>query len=946
MNRRSLTLSIATLALLGVYFPTEAAQINWKSLPVNGVLDSSSNWATGVVPGASDQVVFSTSSITNPTTTLNLPVGEFHFTSSAPSYQFSLVGAHASLRFSQAGVTSDPGAVLQRFTVPSGGQIFFSNSASADSSAAGIVDYVIQSGDIQFTDASHAGKATFDLSNSGVVSFHGTASAGEARFNSVNAGQIIFGDSSSAGSSEINVTTSSGSQNNFIQFLENSTAGDATLTLSGNNCLVQFLQSASGGSSSINLNSNASLQILQNNRFGSINSDATSSIQFAHRTLQTGSDNSDATLAGVLNGGNLTKVGTGVLNITGNNPSFEGTVTINDGTLALAGNLGGATGGSFVVNSTGRLRIDQNSTLGSLASDATGSVDFQNFNLQVGGSGSSTTVAGPFVGPGNLTVVGGGRLNVTGNNPTFSGEVTVDGGKLALNGALGGNFSVKSGGVLSGTGAAHGPVVNRGVVSPGNSIGTLSVGSYDAAAGSITMIEVGETTASKVAATNALGTGIVTIENGAELSLIFEQGVIYHPDTVYPIITATNGFTDATHFSTVTGLLPGYITEVNYLPNEVQLALARFHFAEMDPMGDAPEITAVLDELNLPFGSDLSSVIGALQVLNGVDLREALDQMRPALLNALALSQENNNTRVTQAISSRMQELYLTKCTRTCDPVKRVSFWGDLFGDFAKQQAIQKQVGFNANTAGLVTGVDYGCLNNFFVGASAAYTYTDIDWKASRGNGSISSYYADLYTAWFNSFAYANASLLGGFSHYEAFRKIDFSNFHRKAKNNHNGVEYDAHIEGGFLFGFKGIEFRPFDSLDYIYVHERGFSENGASGFNLKLKSKTSNMVRNELGLGIARCFAYQKWSLIPDLKLSWIREVRFKGKHYSVKFKDAGDSFTVSGMKPNRSLFSPALGLSGLFLDKRLIANLRYDAEIQEDYWDQNVNAQLSYAF
>jgi outer membrane autotransporter protein len=332
--------------------------------------------------------------------------------------------------------------------------------------------------------------------------------------------------------------------------------------------------------------------------------------------------------------------------------------------------------------------------------------------------------------------------------------------------------------------------------------------------------------------------------------------------------------------------------------------------------------------------------------LLGVSLSAEADQLRPSIFNGLTLAQENNSLRVSAAVAKRMEELYVSDCTRWCDTQKKIGVWGDGFGDTATQNNIRSQTGYRANTGGALAGVDYGCLSNFFVGAAAAYTHSDLDWKRSRGDGRINSYYGSLYAAWISDFFYASSSAMGAFNQYHATRKLHFSDSEPRAKNHHHGAEFDGRIEAGLLMPYKGLDVRPFDALEYIYVHENGYSERGAEDFDLKIKSKNSMLLRNELGLGVAFCKILDNWNIVPDFKLSWIREWRFKGKHITGEFIDSGTSFTTIGLKSYRSLLGAGVGVTGLFVADQLQVALRYNGEFGAYYRDQNINLQISYAF
>jgi autotransporter-associated beta strand protein len=92
----------------------------------------------------------------------------------------------------------------------------------------------------------------------------------------------------------------------------------------------------------------------------------------------------------------------------------------------------------------------------------------------------------------NLDKAGGGTMILGGNN-TYTGTTTVSGGTLLVNGALADGAVTVTGGSLGGIGVVNGPVTVQagGTLSPGESIGTLSVNNtLTLAAGSTTFVEV------------------------------------------------------------------------------------------------------------------------------------------------------------------------------------------------------------------------------------------------------------------------------------------------------------------------------------------------------------------------------------------------------------------------------------------------------------------------
>ena len=223
----------------------------------------------------------------------------------------------------------------------------------------------------------------------------------------------------------------------------------------------------------------------------------------------------DVLFSGTVSGaGVLTKSGAGKLTLSANN-TFTGAATINQGTLENVG-IGDSNSTIFLSgsNDSGTFRYVGASNLvlanrqvqvGNVASgtgsavilsDGAGTLSFTTaaFSNTFGGAtaartlvlgGTNTggnTIAGTIAnnsvtGTIGLSKQGSGTWILSGAN-TYTGLTSVEAGMLFVNGSLGsGDVSVASAAMLGGSGTIGGAVtvLGGGIVSPGNSPGTLTV---------------------------------------------------------------------------------------------------------------------------------------------------------------------------------------------------------------------------------------------------------------------------------------------------------------------------------------------------------------------------------------------------------------------------------------------------------------------------------------
>ena len=166
---------------------------------------------------------------------------------------------------------------------------------------------------------------------------------------------------------------------------------------------------------------------------------------------------------------------------------------------------------TLTLSGTGSALIDGSSAGVNFTLDGTPNGNGARLKLKLDGSGTGTgtslnravtlTVSCDVSGAGGFTlntgVDGAGRLLLSGSN-TYSGPTTVNAGTLLVNGSLGtaSVVTVNGGTTLGGSGVINGPLaVNAGgTLSPGNSIGTLTV-SNNLTLGGDLLIEVNKSLA-------------------------------------------------------------------------------------------------------------------------------------------------------------------------------------------------------------------------------------------------------------------------------------------------------------------------------------------------------------------------------------------------------------------------------------------------------------------
>ncbi|WP_298241967.1 autotransporter domain-containing protein [uncultured Bradyrhizobium sp.] len=294
-----------------------------------------------------------------------------------------------------------------------------------------------------------AGAVTITNDAGGNVNFIQNSTAGTASL--LNSGFVTFEDSASAGNAQItnNATgqidfftsasagtaTINNGAGGVVNFHNNTTAGTSTITNDGT---VNFDGSATGGSAKFITNAGGTVDMsgLTSGGMTAGSIEGAGNYVLGANTLTTGSLNSSTQVDGVISGagGGLTKVGTGTLTLTGIN-TYTGATTISAGTLALSGF--GSISSSSVVTVDATFDISGVTPLSfnaitTLAGSSSGVVNLGGIRLVM--TNASTEFAGVIQGTGGIEVFGGTQT-LSGVN-TYSNATQIDAGAtLALKGA-------------------------------------------------------------------------------------------------------------------------------------------------------------------------------------------------------------------------------------------------------------------------------------------------------------------------------------------------------------------------------------------------------------------------------------------------------------------------------------------------------------------------------
>jgi outer membrane autotransporter protein len=658
----------------------------------------------------------------------------------------------------------------------------------------------------------------------------------------------------------------------------------------------------------------------------------------------------------------LVKLGTGTLTLTAAN-TYTGGTTLMAGTIGI-GNANALSTGPVTVAPGG------GSIFAAGADRTVGNAFTLSGGLTVVDDPSGAhnlTLAGQLSGPGGLTMNGTGSLTLSALN-TFTGNTVVNQGSLFVDGSTASaNTIVMPGGLLGGHGALGGNLNNGGVVSPGNSPGTLTVkGNFSQSPTGTLLIQVAGLAPSQHDLL-AVG-GLASL--GGTLQLQQLNGFEFHLGDKFAFLTAGGGI--AGKFATVvdpffTDTLVG--VEVVYLSNSILLEGAQIPFTAIP--GETPNQRAVADALDASLSNPRNaSLIAHLDSESLSKVLNDLDRIAPDELTSIyqiAISQAKVQT---ANLQRRLEDIRAgsngfsaaglamnggappqtgsyelagptgldgkdgkeSKTVFTPTPDNRWGVFVTGTGEWASVGDTSNSRGYDLTNAGFTLGIDYKLTDHFVIGLATGYDHSSAD-LTGNGRVTVDGGKLALYSSYFTGKGfYTDLAVQGGYNGYDTHRAA----LEGSAIGSEDGGELNVLFGTGYDWKIGGLTFGPTGNFDYTYVGLDSFGERGSLA-PLDFPGQHQESIRSTFGAKVSYDWKIGSVLIKPELRAGWQHE-----------YGDATlgiDSSFANGASPDFLVHGPATGRDSLVLSagiavqlsERVSTYVYYDGELARTNYEAN---------
>ena len=491
----------------------------------------------------------------------------------------------------------------------------------------------------------------------------------------------------------------------------------------------------------------------------------------------------------------------------------------------------------------------------------------------------------------------------------WQGEVMA--GSVRLNGSLN-KFSaltIHSEAILGGNTTLTGDLVNWGLVSPGNSIGTIALaGDYLQEAGGALLLEIACSTSDQL-----LVGGDATFLDGSSLTL----------EPIAPVLSGD--FTLVTAGGALNGiplLAPDASAILDFFlqpdTRSLTLQVDRASYADFASGDNQRRLGFVLDNLVPEASGDLATILVKIDQTSDTEgVTGALDALTPVGYTALPDAAFSAVHRFVEGLPSFEEGIGNDGST----PEPWAGHARSLFCETEREGA-DGIAGYRISGGGLSVGVDRQ-KGDLRLGVALGYQNLDIDHKASRSSGRLDLFTAALhgvlkYEPWF-----VRGILVYGHQWEDSRRDITFLDLSRGAGSDSEADLLLANLTVGRLWNRRSVSLTPFIGVDFSAYLGQDFKEQGAGDLNLAISDRDQQSLRHSMGLVLtAPLPGIAKVRLDGRLSLGWSHE--WLDHAYDLWADLSGKSFRMEGKDLGRDLLSTSLGLQA-----RVGNRLEIEAEI-----------------
>nr|VFJ71571.1 MAG: outer membrane autotransporter barrel domain-containing protein [Candidatus Kentron sp. FW] len=257
------------------------------------------------------------------------------------------------------------------------------------------------------------------------------------------------------------------------------------------------------------------------------------------------------------------------------------------------------------------------------------------------------------------------------------------------------------------------------------------------------------------------------------------------------------------------------------------------------------------------------------------------------------------------------------------------AFWVRPFGGWTDQDERGGIEGYNADTYGIAIGADMPISDRFRIGASFAYSNTDVKGEgAGASNSDIDGYHLTVYGDYTTDGYYLQSMVSYARSNNDTSEQV----LTAVRTASYDSDQYAASIGGGKPIQFQnGLFITPKVDLTWTRVNTNSYTTSGAGSLNLNINPDDADVVVSSLGAQFHTIVDKSNGRLVPSAYAGITYDLVNDDAQSVNSFTGGGSSFVAQGH--NAPELGGAVGL-GLSYNRGMFSiGAKYNLNFKSDY-------------
>jgi outer membrane autotransporter protein len=353
--------------------------------------------------------------------------------------------------------------------------------------------------------------------------------------------------------------------------------------------------------------------------------------------------------------------------------------------------------------------------------------------------------------------------------------------------------------------------------------------------------------------------------------------------------------------------------------------------------GSHPEqIPEALNQMLNNKAQPQSSLATSVQLSQLGNLNTRLAELRQGAsgLSLGGLTLVNDGRSLPLAALSDLFKRYLAEPAANDEAGKDFARWGFFATgmiDRGGASADGVRPGFDFHNASLTAGVDYRFSDAFVAGLALGYNQSRSDLDLGAGKIDVDGYSLNGYFTWYrNNDFYVEGSLVADWLNYDLRRHIVYgiaslsggeTDVDQTAKASPNGHQYSLALSLGKDFSRGAWSFSPYLRGVYTHLSLDGFSETMSdpnapgAGLGTRVEARAFNSALGVLGGRVSRAISFDWGVLVPNAVVEWNHEFRNDPQTVVTRFlaDPTQTPIVLTDRAPDANYFNLGIGLNAV---------------------------------